>query len=602
MTTDARPSMAEVTERLTGPGSPFEVVVQEIRGISTRTWKHAPPSLRTVLDNSLLHGDADFLVYEDDRMTFAEQYRMAATLSHRLRDELGVQKGDRVAIAMRNLPEWVVAFWAGIALGAIVVPLNAWWTGEELRYGLADSGSSVLFADDERMARVSPHLSGLEGLRAVVVASEDRHSTTRPAEHGRGLATPVHSFGEFLGDVPADATPPEVALEPDDDATIFYTSGTTGEPKGAVGTHRNTCSNLMNLMYSGARAMLRGGQSLEAPAPQATGQRGGLLSVPLFHATGCLAVMIPSASFGMKLVMMHHFDPERALQLIERERLNSFGGVPTIVMQVIDSPAFAKYDTSSITSVGYGGAPAPPELVRRIRSLFPVGEPGNGYGLTETSAMTSSNSGADYVARPESCGPPVAVCEVAVVPEGYEGAEPEEAMRTATDVTGELWIKGPNVVRGYWGKPEETASTFTNGWLHSGDVARLDDEGFIYIVDRSKDMVIRGGENVYCVEVENALYDHPAVAECAVLGVPHPVLGEEVGAVVVLRAGAKITADELAAFARERIAGFKVPTRMWFRATALPRNPAGKALKRELRAEVLSEATAADEPADNART
>jgi long-chain acyl-CoA synthetase len=285
--------------------------------------------------------------------------------------------------------------------------------------------------------------------------------------------------------------------------------------------------------------------------------------------------------------MTHHFDAERALQLIERERINSFGGVPTIVMQIIDSPAFSKYDTSSVTSVGYGGAPAPPELVRRIRALFPVGEPGNGYGLTETSSMTSSNNGADYVARPESCGPPVAVCEVAVVPEDYTGEEPEEAMRTVTGVTGELWIKGPNVVRGYWEKPEETARTFTRGWLRTGDVARLDEEGFIYIVDRAKDMVIRGGENVYCVEVENALYDHPAVAECAVIGVPHPVLGEEVGAVVVLRAGTKVTAEELGVFARERIASFKVPTRVWFRADPLPRNPAGKALKRELRDEVL---------------
>jgi long-chain acyl-CoA synthetase len=389
--------------------------------------------------------------------------------------------------------------------------------------------------------------------------------------------------------VPDEVTPPDVTIEPDDDATIFYTSGTTGQPKGAVGTHRNTCSNLMNLMFSGARAMLRAGQSLEqAPAP--SGQRSSLLSVPLFHATGCHATLISSTAFGTKLVMMHHFDAERALQLIERERINAFGGVPTIVMQILDSPAFSKYDLSSVTNVGYGGAPAPPELVRRIRSLFPVGDPGNGYGLTETSAMTSSNSGADYVAKPESCGPPVAVCEVAIVPEDFVGDEPEPSMRTLTGVTGELWIKGPNVVRGYWNKPAETARTFSRGWLRSGDLARLDDEGFIYIVDRAKDMVIRGGENVYCVEVENALYDHPAVAECAVIGVPHPVLGEEVSAVVVLRVGAKVAADELAAFARQRIAGFKVPTRFWFRTTPLPRNPAGKALKRELRDEVLGRA------------
>jgi long-chain acyl-CoA synthetase len=585
--TDARPSVAEATERLIAPGSPFEVVDEEIRGVRTRTWKQAPPSLRTVFDRSLLHGDADFLVYEDERMTFAEHYRRAGTLARRLRDELGVRQGDRVAIAMRNLPEWVVAFWAGVVAGATVVPLNAWWTGEELRYGVADSGASVLVADEERAGRLAAHLPGLAALRAVVVATEDRTSTAPRLPSG--LDVPVFSFSELMGTVPDEVTPPDVTIEPDDDATIFYTSGTTGQPKGAVGTHRNTCSNLMNLMFSGARAMLRAGQSLEqAPAP--SGQRSSLLSVPLFHATGCHATLISSTAFGTKLVMMHHFDAERALQLIERERINAFGGVPTIVMQILDSPAFSKYDLSSVTNVGYGGAPAPPELVRRIRSLFPVGDPGNGYGLTETSAMTSSNSGADYVAKPESCGPPVAVCEVAIVPEDFVGDEPEPSMRTLTGVTGELWIKGPNVVRGYWNKPAETARTFSRGWLRSGDLARLDDEGFIYIVDRAKDMVIRGGENVYCVEVENALYDHPAVAECAVIGVPHPVLGEEVSAVVVLRVGAKVAADELAAFARQRIAGFKVPTRFWFRTTPLPRNPAGKALKRELRDEVLGRA------------
>jgi long-chain acyl-CoA synthetase len=584
--TDARLSVTEATARLVGPGSPFEVVEEDIRGVRTRTWKLAPSSLRVVFDRSLAHGDADFLVYEDDRLSFAEHYRAAATFARRLQDELGVRKGDRVAIAMRNLPEWVIAFWGGIVAGATIVPLNAWWTGEELRYGLADSGSSVLVADEERAARVAPHLAGLDDLRALVVASEDRGTTSRPPAVPDG-AILGRGFGEFLGVVPDDATPPEVPLEPDDDATIFYTSGTTGRPKGAVGTHRNTCSNLMNLMFAGARAMLRSGQTLGDPAAAPSGQRSSLLSVPLFHATGCHAVMIASCAFGSKLVMMHHFDPERALALIERERINSFGGVPTIVMQVIDSPAFSRYDLSSVTSVSYGGAPAPPELVRRIRSLFPLGDPGNGYGLTETSAMTSSNSGADYVAKPESCGPPVAVCEVAIVPEDFVGEEPEEPMRTLAGVTGELWIKGPNVVRGYWHKPAETRATFTRGWLRTGDLARLDEEGFIYIVDRAKDMVIRGGENVYCVEVENALYDHPAVAECAVVGVPHPVLGEEVGAVVVLRPGTKVTADELAVFARERIAGFKVPTRVWFRALPLPRNPAGKALKRELRDEVL---------------
>ncbi len=309
--------------------------------------------------------------------------------------------------------------------------------------------------------------------------------------------------------------------------------------------------------------------------------------MPLFHATGCHAVLITNTAAGGKLVMMHHFDPERALELIEREKITLFGGVPAMVMQIIDSPDFAQRDTSSVRSISYGGAPAPPDLVRRIKAHFPVGSPANGYGLTETSAMSTMNAGDDYVRKPDSVGPPVPVCDVAVVPDDYAGSEPPIDQLPDPHRTGELWIKGPNVVRGYWHRDEDTAGAFTAGWLHTGDVARIDDEGFVYIVDRTKDMIIRGGENVYCVEVEDALYAHPAVADCAVIGVPHPVLGEEVGAVIVLRPGHDVAADELSRFVGERLAAFNVPTRYWFRSKPLPRNPAGKVLKGELRDELL---------------
>jgi long-chain acyl-CoA synthetase len=287
---------------------------------------------------------------------------------------------------------------------------------------------------------------------------------------------------------------------------------------------------------------------------------------------------------------MHHFDPERALELIEREQVATFGGVPAMVMQVLDSPNFAKHDTSSIRGVSYGGAPAPPDLVRRIREAWPIGQPSNGYGLTETSSITSMNSGGDYIAKPASVGPPVPVTDVAIVPEDFEGEEPDDTLPKGPDVRGELWIKGPQVVRGYWHRPEETAKSFTRGWLHTGDVATLDDENFIFIVDRAKDMIIRGGENVYSVQVEAALFEHPAVADCAVIGVPEPTLGEEVGAVIVLRPGHKVAADELSAHVKSRLAGFMVPTHIWFREEPLPRNPAGKVLKRELRDELVGPA------------
>ena len=594
-------SLAEATAALTAPGQPFEMEEIEIRGVPTRVWKQAPPSLRTVLEMSRSYGDADFLVYEDERVTFERHYRIAATLAHQLRDRFGVEKGDRVAIAMRNLPEWVMTFWAAAVAGAIVVPLNAWWTADELAYGLADSGSVVAVADRERAERIRPRLSELPDLRALVVADEHRggslgpepSAVDGPQAHRSGEGAAELPFDEVLGEVAEDATPPEVDIAPDDAATIFYTSGTTGRPKGAVGTHRNTCSNLMNLYFVNARSQMRYGTGILDSEGTEQVRNCYLLSVPLFHATGCHAVLITSTAFGTKLVMMHHFDPERAIELIERERVTTFGGVPTMVMQILDSPDLGRHDLSSVRSVSYGGAPAPTELVRRITKAFPVGQPGNGYGLTETSSATTMNSGEDYVRKPDSVGPAVPVNDVAIVPEGFDGEEPEPLPPGAI---GELWIKGPNVVRGYWNRPEDTAQVFTHGGLHTGDIAKVDEEGFISIVDRVKDMVIRGGENVYSVVVEDALFEHPAVSDCAVIGVPHPTLGEEVGAVVVLRPGTKVTVDELADHVRQRLAAFNVPTHFWLRSEPLPHNPAGKVLKRELRDELLREAPPAGRP------
>jgi long-chain acyl-CoA synthetase len=585
-------SLADATASLTATGQLFEMEECTIRGVPTRTWKNAPASLRAVLDLSLGYGDATYLVYEDERTTYAEHYRIACTLAHRLVDEFGVEPGDRVAIVMRNLPEWVMAFWAITLTGAIVVPLNAWWSGEELRYGLEDSGSKVAFVDTQRAESIRPFLGGLSGFTTLIVADEHRSGndaapSVRPPPDG---AAPVTEwpFTLALGPVNAGAVPPEVAIDPDDDATIFYTSGTTGRPKGAVGTHRNMCTNLMSLFFLTTRGQTRFGKSQSDPT--GTRQMAYLLSVPLFHATGCHSVMVGNTGAGGKIVMMHHFDPARALELIAREQITTFGGVPAMVMQILDSPELTKHDTSSIRSVSYGGAPAPPDLVRRIRETWPVGQPSNGYGLTETSSVTSMNTGPDYVAKPASVGPPVPVSDVAIVPEDYDGDEPADTLPRSPDVRGELWIKGPQVVRGYWNRPVETAQVFTRGWLHTGDIARLDEENFIYIVDRAKDMIIRGGENVYSVQVEAALFEHPAVADCAVIGIPEPTLGEEVGAVVVLRPGFKVGAEELSAHVRQRLAGFMVPTHIWFRDQPLPRNPAGKVLKRELREELLGAA------------
>jgi len=554
-------SSHEIEAQLTAAGSLFEIEQRDIRGVLTKTWKNAPPSLPTVLEQSRIHGDKGFLVYEDDRLSFEEHYRTAASLARTLVEDWGVRKGDRVAIAMRNFPEWSIAFWAAATAGAVVVPLNSWWKAEELRYGLADSGTSVLFADEQRAQVAAPFLEEL-GVRRTAVA------------RARNPLAAGHVAMESLL-VPIEGEPslPAVELGPEDDATIFYTSGTTGNPKGALGTHRNICGNILSLAYPQARMSLQKGESLDQLA--ARPQNVQLLSVPLFHATGCHSILAANTFFGGKLVMMYKWNPERALELIERERVTSFGGVPAMVWQVLESPDFERRDTSSVQSVGYGGAPAAPELVRRIEEVFPEVSAGNGYGLTETSSVTTVNAGDDYLRKPSSVGPPVPVCEVRVV--DTDGKDLPNG-----DV-GELWIKGPNVVKGYWNKPEATAETFIDGWLRSGDLGAIDEEGFVSIHDRAKDMLIRGGENIYCVEVESVLYDHPSVMDAAVVGIPHRVLGEEVGAVVQVARDRGVTADELKEHAAAKLAGFKVPVCIEIRTEPLPRNPNGKILKNQLR-------------------
>ena len=519
-----------------------------------------------MLDRSRLHGDLDFLVYEDERMSFAAHYGMVATLARRMLEEWGLRKGDRVAIAMRNYPEWSMIFWATVAVGAVSVPLNAWWKGEEFEYGLKDSGV---------------HAALLRRGACLGAGAVSRRA--RPAGGGGGALRGRARAGlRALRGCGRNAGPgrhaPDVALDPDDEATIFYTSGTTGKPKGALGTHRNVCSNLVSLAFSQARGALRSGSQF--PPPGDRPQQAQLISVPFFHATGCHSILVGNTALGGKLVMMYKWDPERALELIERERLTSFGGVPSMVWQVLEAPSFSRRDLSSVVSVGYGGAPAAPELVRRIKQAFPTVSAGNGYGLTETSSVTTFNLGEDYVRKPESVGMPVPVCEVKAVDEGGKEVPGGEV--------GELWIKGPNVVKGYWNKPEATAQTFTDGWLHSGDLGRVDDEGFVYIVDRTKDMLIRGGENIYCVEVESVLYDHPDVMDAAVVGIPHRVLGEEVAAVVQLTPGSTLTPEALRDHVAARLAAFKVPARIELRSDPLPRNPSGKILKRELKQAMAS--------------
>ncbi|HEY8002970.1 MAG TPA: class I adenylate-forming enzyme family protein [Phenylobacterium sp.] len=563
-------SIAQAHAILTAPGMPTEVEEVTIRGIRTKTWKNLPPSLRSMVELSRAHGEKIFLVYEDERVSFEAFYRAVAALAAELARE-GVGKGDRVSVIMRNIPEWVVAFYAAASLGAVVTPLNAWWTGPELEYGLTDSGTKVVLMDRERYERMTEHLPNCRDLVRVYVTRERddiAHPLVRKLEEVIGAP-------ETWKDLP-DAALPTVEILPEDDATIFYTSGTTGKPKGALGTHRGVNSNIMAGVCGGARSFLRRGETPPAPDPDAP-QRASLISVPFFHVTGCFAVLNPSLAGGAKLVMMRKWEAIRAFELIERERVNLAGGVPTIAWQLLEHPARANYDLSSLESVAYGGAPSAPELVRKLKEVFPNSVPGQGWGMTETCATVTGNGAEDYINRPESCGVAVPVSELQI-------RDPADGVTVLpAGVVGELWCNGPQMMKGYWNKPEATAQTLVDGWVRTGDLAKLDDEGFCYIIDRAKDMLIRGGENIYCIEVENVLYDHPAVMDAALVGIPHRTLGEEPAAVVTLKPGAHATEDELRAHVAERLAAFKVPVAVKFWHEVLPRNPNGKILKNELK-------------------
>ncbi|WP_445193966.1 class I adenylate-forming enzyme family protein [Sphingomonas sp. Tas61C01] len=557
-------SIAAAHALLTAPGTKFEMETIDIRGVATRVWKNAPPTLRFLIEASRAHGERLFTIYEDERVSYEATYRATATLATRLA-AMGVGKGDRVALAMRNLPDWPVAFFAATAIGAIMVPLNAWWTGGELEYGLSDSGAKVLIVDAERHARLEEQYARLPALEQVLVS--------RAAAPLDGIASRLE---DAIGTPHDWATLPEVALPAadlatDDDATIFYTSGTTGAPKGALGTHRNLMTNILSGGYAGARSFLRRGEAPPEPTPKV-----GLTVIPLFHVTACSASMMGTIATGSTMVFMRKWDTVRAMEIIEREKVNLTGGVPTIAWQLLEHPDRDKYDLSSLEAIAYGGAPSAPELVKRIYTEFGA-LPGNGWGMTETMATVTSHSSEDYLNRPTSAGPPVAVADLKIVADDGVTVLP-------LGEVGELWARGPMIVKGYWNKPDATAATFVDGWVRTGDLARLDEEGFCYVVDRAKDMVIRGGENIYSTEVENVLYAHPAVTDCALIGLPHRTLGEEPAAVVHLCPGCDATEAELQAWVRERLAVFKTPVAIRFVPETLPRNANGKILKKDLKA------------------
>ncbi len=543
---------AEAIARLTAQGEPHELHTVVRDGVPLRMFRQLPLSLRALYEANA--SDKPFLVFEDERLTFAEAWREAGRIAHVLVHECGVQRGDRVAISMRNFPEWVLAFTATTSIGAVAVAMNSLWQPDELAYGLADSGAKVLFADQERLDRLE-RCSPRPQVRVIAVRR------SRPNDH----AIDLQALLAAVADVPM----PAAEIDPEDAATIFYTSGSTGHPKGVVSSHRSILTALFSWELDGRAGALAAGTEIVPPAEQPA----TLLAVPLFHATGSHAVYLQSYRAQRRLVCMYKWDPAQAAELIERERITSFTAPAAMTGDLVREAKRTARDLSSLVAVGGGGAPRAPEQVRQIEQSFTKALPGTGWGMTETNAIGTGIGGLDYLARPASSGRCAAVLELKVIDDAGSTLPAGER--------GELLVRGTSLFKGYWNREELNRTLFEDGWFRTGDVAYLDDDGYLFIVDRIKDLIIRGGENIGCGQVEAALLLHPKVHEAAVYAVPDERLGEEVGATVYGEASLDI--EELRAFLLGHLARFEVPRYLERVAEPLPRTGSGKILKREIR-------------------
>lgn len=548
----------EALAQLTAPGQPHELQPLTINNVPCRVFANAPQSLRELFADNV--SDATFMVYEDERYTFAQMYTQASQLASALVNQYDVSKGDRVAISMRNYPEWVVGFTAATSIGAIAVAMNAWWESHEIAEGLNDCGAKVILADRERLERLG---SIMDQVDVQVIA-------VRPGDGDH----PGTDIKEVLAQQPADCQMPEVEVLPEDPATIFYTSGSTGFPKGAVSTHRNVLSALLSWELDQLSAMLIAG--VEPPEPE--NQPATLLAVPLFHATGSHAVFLSSYRSQRKLVSMYKWDADAAAALIEQEKISSFVAPAAMTGDLVLAAKVSRYDLSSLQTVGGGGAPRAPEQVKDIKASITTAMPNTGWGMTETNAIGTGIGGEDYLNRPASSGRASAVVDLKIIDEAGNELPPGQR--------GELLIRGVSVIQGYWRRPEANAETFVDGWLRTGDVAYLDDEGYLFIVDRIKDLIIRGGENIGCGEVEAALVEHPLVIEACVYAIPDERLGEAVGATVYAQQG--LLENDLRQFLSAHLAKFKIPAVIQIVLEPLPRIASGKIYKRQLRDQTIA--------------
>mgnify|MGYP001296499540 CR=1 FL=1 len=547
--------------KLSGEGEDYELVEGTVFSRPCRLFKNGPKTLRELYEQNL--SDETFIVYENERLSYRQTYEMASRVAQMMISEYGITSGDRVAISMRNFPEWIIAFCATTSIGGIAVAMNSLWNPEEMAYGLSDSGAKLLFADEERLQRLRQVKNTID-TKVIAVRAESE--------------TEYPDLNKLLDNYKSTQMPSALP-QPEDIATLLYTSGSTGHPKGVASCHLNITTALLGWELDGQAGMMV--NKLEPPILDH--QPATLLAVPLFHATGSHAVFLQSYRHQRKIVSMYKWEPAAAAELIEKEKITSFIAPAAMTGDLVQEALRTNKDLSSLASVGGGGAPRAPEQVKNIHDSFEKAMPGTGWGMTETNAIGTGIGGQDYLDHPASSGRCSIVNELQVIGEKGEALEPMNR--------GELLIRGSTIFQGYWNKPEANAEVFTSdGWMKTGDVAYIDEEGYLYIVDRIKDLVIRGGENIGCGEVEAALLEHPDVLEASVYAVPDERLGEEVGATYY--SSEELQEEDLRKFMADRLAKFKIPRYLWGQRNALPRTASGKILKREIREEAERRALA----------
>lgn len=548
-------------EELTAPGGPFETVPVTVCGRSLQAYRHAPDHLGAVWQSTMAFSKRDYIVFEDERITYDQAHATCARIQGWLRAR-GIQAGDRVAIAMRNLPEWMLIYWSCTSMGVVIVALNSWWSGPELAAALKHAEPKILFADVDRLNRLGFGADLLPGTVAVAVRAGDNR-LSGCVDWDEVTRGPAESM---IYDADSEAA-----------ACILYTSGTSGSAKGAVLSHRGCTNNIMNVLFAGRVQALAAKRAASIDDGAAIPQDPPvvLLTTPLFHVTANNCAAQIATILGGRIVLMPRWDAANALKLVESERVTTMSGVPTMSRELISHPDFVGRDTSSLTALAGGGAPLQPDILERIERRGGDISVSSGYGMTEASGVIASNGGAFLKLKPHSCGPLLPTYKARFV--GDNGGDvPHSA-------AGELWLQGVTVITEYFRQQAATEEAVADGWLRTGDIARLDVDGFLHIVDRKKEMILRGGENVYCVEVEAMLSLHPDVLECCAFAVANERLGETVGAAVLLRDGAATTVEDILVHCREGLAGYKVPEHLWLLSEPIPRNASGKYLKTVLR-------------------